>query len=189
MLGKVQIILLITGALLAFASDWLKMSQLLPVGMALIGGSVLFMGLETILTRKIKWYRDRYYYERYSGAAAVALGFLLSVAGLILIAYSIAAFFGRETALIDLVLARYGIFIFLLSLFYFLRGLAAAIGYENPAKTLNDRMAKGFDRLLGFISFLLGLLGMGIGVFQFFFPEPFHAMIRSLFQTILHLFL
>lgn len=189
MFGKVQIILFIVGALFALGSDWLQMPQLMPWGMSSIGGSVLFMGLEAIVTRKTKWYQNRYYYERYGGIAAISLGVLLVLAGLALITYATAIVFHQEDTFIGLILGRYGIFIFFLSLFYFLRGLASAIGYENPTSTLNDRVVKGFDRFLGFVAVSLGLGGMGIGTFQFFFPEVFRAIMQSLFQTFLHLFL
>lgn len=177
--SKIQLGLAIIAGGLAFAGDKLSVPSLQYAGIAFFGVAIILMGLESMLTLRIIFYRQRNYSETFLGLAAYAQGVQFSLIGLFLIGASIAAYFnnGRDIFLYFVrrpwsVLVVFGV--------YCLMQAVITLGGSVEQKQ-GTRWIVVLDFLVGrllpgFILIVIGLSALGLGLFEFVAPAQFDAL-------------
>ncbi len=122
--NKVEIALLLGGCLVAVAGKEFGIPIVISIGMGMVAFDIALVGLESIVTRKMKWGITWYSSETYQGVAAISLGLILLTTGVGIGAMVIAQALHQEESLFELLFSRPGFVLLLVGGIMFLRGLA-----------------------------------------------------------------
>jgi hypothetical protein len=186
-LSKLEIILLITGVLLAFAGYQLRIPLLITLGLGLIPLVMILSGVEDIINRQAKWGITTHYSETYRGLAAIALGIIFVIAGMGIGAMVVAQAINREESLFGLIFSRPGYIILIIAAVAFLRGLAGVIGAVEWQESTSARISGFIERIAMSILAFLGLIGLGLGSLEIILPDVFRQLISVVWHSFLYL--
>jgi len=176
---KLEISLLAGGALVAVAGGELGIPVATSIGVEIIALDIALVGLEGIVTKKMKWGINQHVSETYRGIAAVALGLIMLTAGLGSGAVVIAQALHQEQSLFELFFSRPGFLLLLIGGIMLLRGLAGMIGALEWSKNTLTRFGASLERLASLFLFLLGAVLLILGVFDIIAPNAFQQLISS----------
>lgn len=182
---KFEIGLLVSGALIAVAGAALGIPTLSSVGVGLFALDIAALGLEGILTRKMKWGITYYVSETYQGLAAVGLGLIMLVVGLGFGALVVAQAFNQQESLFEAIWSRPGLILLILGGLAFFRGVAGVIGAAEWDKPGLARVGAALERLASAFLVILGALVLALGGLELIAPGAFRSILGLVWQMLL----
>ena len=175
----VQIGLAVIGFVLAFAGDKLSIPILLYAGISMFGVTAIVVGLEAMITRRIVFSRHRRYTETYLGLAAYAQGVQFSLIGIFLIGTSLAAYLDNGRDIFLHLIQRPWSVLVVFGVYCLMQAVIALIGSVEQKQGTRWVVMLDFivGRLLpGTILIVIGLVALGLGLFEFAMPAQFDAL-------------
>lgn len=180
--------LIAAGFLVAVGGKVLGNSVIISFGVGIVALDVALLGLEGVVTRRVKWGITQHYYETYQGLAATSLGIIMMIAGIGVGAIVVAEAIHQEQFLFEILWSHPWFILLMIGGMLFLRGLAGTIGAQEWNKTLSSRISGIFERLGSAFLGILGITGLILGTLNLLAPAAFHQLMSSLWQMILGLF-
>jgi len=191
MFKTIQLIFGILGILLVLGGDKLTMPLMLYGGIICFGFVAIAIGWEAIITREFRLgSRRRGSLETYTGIPAILHGIQFNLIGLFFIGMSLVLYFNKQNLGRDVFLQfvrRPGIPLMVIGLLLLMQAVIVIIGYrelrQGPgwAVTLNTLVARF---LPGLILVALGLVALGLGLYEISAPDAFDAMGGGFLETL-----
>ncbi len=173
---------IVVGAVGMIAGKMFFLPKGIHLGLFLIGAGVALGGLESIFTRRMSFRFSSHGGENYAGAPAVIWGLLALLIGGAVIASAYLMEVGLWRATVNYLVRHPGPV--LVAVGMLVTG-AGALFMFNPGGrrgvwwTLLVRFPK---TLAGLIVVLAGLLGVGLGLWEWFHPQAFDRLTRGFLQ-------
>lgn len=178
-LALLEYSVVIAGVVAVIAGQIYALPKGLHLGVFLIGAGIALGGLESLFTRQVSFRLSRYAERDYEGTPAVISGLILLLVGTAVIASAYLLAEGLWQTTVNYLMRRPGPLLAVLGLLYVGAG---ALVMSNPGGrsgvwwTLLVRFPK---MAVGFIVFVAGLTGVGLGVWEWFEPGVFDRLVRS----------
>ena len=178
---KIEITTLAIGFSLAALGNYIKQSLLISVGLGIVALGFTLVGVEAVVTRKMKWGITMYTHENYQGLAAIALGQIIILAGLGFGVLDYIQATHQEESFFGLLFSRPWPILLLVGGILFLRGLAGVIGSPDWNRSGTTRVLNGIlERLAMLILLLAGLVLIASGALNLLMPALFDRLISLL---------
>ena len=156
-------------------------SLLTTAGFCCLGAASIWIGIETIITRRIvlRSRYDRRANETYVGIAAIAQGIGLVALGLFLAGIALLVHLELGAPLLRHLLRRPGALLILFGLFAMTTAVTVGMGYVEQKET--NRFAYFLDlltsRTLGVLVLVaIGVIAIGLGLLEVFAPDQFDEL-------------
>ncbi len=181
-LAFIEATAVIIGIIAVIAGQFFALPKGFQLGVFLIGAGIALGGLESVFTRRMCFRASDDNYEDYAGAPAMIVGLmaLLIGTGLITTAYVLAD--GLWYSTVHYLTRRPAPVLIAAGLLLIGAGVLMMLnprGRTGLAWALLVRVPRS---LLGFILFVAGLAGIGLGVWEWLQPTAFDRFTRSLPQ-------
>ncbi|NBC14998.1 MAG: hypothetical protein GVY09_17005 [Gammaproteobacteria bacterium] len=154
-----EVLVLLTGAVIAGAGKQYDSSLLLGLGVIVIGAGVAWGGVNAIRRRRLIFLHGeaRFMTHRYTGTAAVLWGILLVLTGLVLTAGGVGITLGQQAALKAFVMQP-GAWLIAGGVALFFTSAAALV------QQASDGLHRGLRVLLALPGYAFAALGVALGV-------------------------
>jgi hypothetical protein len=185
--NKLEIVTLVGGFAIAALGKYTNQPLIISIGIGVVALAFVLVGLEAVITRKMKWGITMYTHENYRGIAAVALGLIIIMAGFGFGVLDYAQATHQGESLFGLLFSRPGPILLIVGGVFFLRGLAGVIGSPDWNKSMTTRILNGIvERLAMLVFLLLGLVILLAGAMNLFMPAMFSQLMSTLGKMLLH---
>jgi hypothetical protein len=180
-----QIALAVLAALAILSSEWLGRPRLMYSGAICLGGLAALAGIDTILTRHVRFFETRVGSTTYRGLAAQLWGITFIVMGGAIAAFGVSGFTSlAERSLAEALLEQPGIPLIGLAAILLGAGGATLLGPAHSSASRWDLLLSLPNRLAGLIGVVLGVGVMALGVVAILDPGQLEEVLMNVIATV-----
>jgi hypothetical protein len=159
-------------------------SWMTTLGITSIGLGLLLSGFTTMATGELTMWRGRYGVTRDRGLSARLFGLVLGLIGGALLAVAAARVIGLDDRLVAFLGDRPGFAMVPVGILSLALGAANLVGAWNRRGSLSGVFVSLKNWLGGLLFVAIGLILVGVGLYEVAAPQAFDDLLNSLFQPI-----